>query len=118
MSQHKSKEFKALEREWYQKLKDNDFEDIEDLRNEKRLLKCWHSFQYQRISKVKWEAIKIYYEKAAELLLTYVFTTERHKMIWEMHCQGMTCREISDQLLGCPKSTVSWTIIKIAKEIK
>lgn len=91
-------EFKALQAEWYGRLKDAGFNDIEDAKRERAPLKCWHDKRFKKISDVKIETSRSYYDRAADLLHRCQFKTPTHRRIWELHCQGLPNRKIAEEL--------------------
>jgi len=109
----RDKDLKDLQSIWYKKLKDNGFNDIEDTSTEGRLLKSWHSFRYKED-----EEKTVYYEKAHDILNSHHFKKEEYRAIWEMHCEGLSEREISERLKSFKKSWVHTIIARTAKLIK
>lgn len=103
-----SKEFKQLRKVWYEKLKQEGFEDIEkndfELRHPTRAL--------PRDA----ESIAIYYKKARALLEQFPFESKRNKVIWFLHSDGVEGSEIA-HLLNTSTSTVSRVIEEYQKVI-
>lgn len=89
----KSKEFKSLQREWYKKLKDDNFKDIED--QEVDRLKVWHSYDFTRKNKQEFEAREEYFSLCLEFSREYKFESESDRKVWEYHSEGYSIREIS-----------------------
>jgi len=119
-----SPEFKAMEQEWYQKLKEDGFEDIEDTSRKDMPLKTWHSIKFKlKDSKTRMHK-QTYYEDAKELLLTYKFKNETHKTIWSLHCEGLSSRDIEVKLAVLAElkrikyRAIAYFINEIAKTIK
>ena len=79
-----------LRNEWYAKLKDEGFVDIEkaQLEDYGSDLKRYNSTQNFKEAQVE------YYERAKEFLLNYEFPNESEKIVWELHSQGMTERKM------------------------
>lgn len=79
-----------LRNEWYLKLKEDGFIDIEKAQSEEygSDLKRYNSTQNFKEAQVE------YYEKAKEFLLNYEFPNDGEKLVWELHSQGMTERKI------------------------
>lgn len=113
---------KKLEREWYQKLKDEGFVDIEDHTREARPLKSWHNHRFKRINPQKRAALEIYYNQARALLFTYEFLNPTVRKIWELHCQGFSKRQIAvlieNETKRYKRESIGLIIVKIAREIK
>ena len=118
LSRH-SEEFKELEKVWYEKLKEEGFEDIENLSVESRTLKTWSNrFHIDKKYQADLEiAQQIYYEQARALIETETFYNEGWKKIWELHSEGMPEREIA-KLVPYKKSMVHYVIHKTSKRIK
>lgn len=89
------KKLKQLQREWYAKLKDSGFDDIE---YEGHSIKEWSS-RFQRKTKLQGkdsiEAIEEYHRLAEHFLNDYDFASELEKVIWEYHANGLHHGEIS-----------------------
>lgn len=112
------KEFKTLEKYWYKLLEYSGWQDCEDTNNDSRPLKSWHSLKYQAQDPVRVEALKIYYEKAQDLLNTYPFHNLTHRKIWELHCEGIDEREIAYRIKVLKKSMVHLIIANLARRIR
>lgn len=89
-----SKSLEELKREWYQKLSDTGFIDAEDTTHPDQPLKTWHSFKWRKSETHKNNSARDYYLKAMELIETYRFDNNTHKVIWELHCEGLSKRKI------------------------
>lgn len=94
-----SKHLSTIEREWYSKLKESGFTDIENYNHPNRPLTSWHGFKWANILKDEKEEIEAYYSKARALLHTYKFDSETHKIIWELHSEGLSKRQIERKLI-------------------
>lgn len=114
----KRQDIPTLEAIWYEKLKQSGFDDIEDLSTSHRRLKSWDSFKCQNIDPNRIEVVKLYFEKATDLLNENNFENWEYREIWKLHCDGLSEREIAVQFPKYPKSTVHWVIRKIRKDIK
>lgn len=110
MAKGKMKNFASLKLEWYQRLKDDGFRDLESARGhlkadvDKRTL--------NRAMQDK-EPRETYFD----LALTYLgFLLEgtRDWNIWFLHCEGKSNRTIG-RILGMPNQTVDFRIKKIKK---
>jgi hypothetical protein len=118
LSPFRREEFKQLEREWYQKLKDVGFHDIEDTQGESRFLKSWHSTKCQEMKPVIIEQIKIYYKEGVQLLDDYPFDNPVHRRIWKLHTRGLSIRQIARKVKRLKKSMIHLIISKIAEQIR
>lgn len=118
MSQN-NEDLKKLQTEWYKKIKDEGFKDIEQ--DEDRL-KFWSSSFFKHKAKEKpgfQEAKEEYYRVAGHFLHEYEFTDDREKAVWELHADGVIIVEIVSQLkkrgFKVYKSLVQTIISKLAK---
>lgn len=119
-----SKAFKRLRDEWYQKLKENGFTDIEDTRSAVERLKTWDSsyFADKRRPLIVRQAQEEYYYEATHLLATHKeeFTPVTFE-VWRLHADGLSCRTIAQALNQCGiktnKDFINKTINKIKKLI-
>lgn len=122
-----SKDFKKLQKEWYEKIKKEGFVDAEDTENPHRPLKSWHSFKFyapdknQKLYFISMDSAEEYYKRARHLLVDYKFDKEIHKRIWTLHSEGWSTRQIEKKISRFDKSykrsQISNIINKIAKEI-
>lgn len=99
MSQFKNPEFRKLQRDWYKKLKEDGFEDIEDTNSKEEFLKEWHSSSFQLShDPATFEAKQEYFYLATKFLSSYQFPTEVERIIWTLHAEGKSLREIAVDL--------------------
>ena len=110
----KEPQFKQIEAHWYKKLKDEGFEDIENVKDKDRPLVEWHSFKFTsestQIRKIRRTPYQIQIDLFAnhpeleEILKIFVnhgnslFDEVGIKQIWDMHRQGITQREIAKEM--------------------
>lgn len=96
---NRSREFKALQKAWYGKLRDSGFEDIEDTDSQEEYLKNWHSQYFiVRHSPQDLDATAEYYRMADAFLHRYTFDKPMDKKIWAMHAAGASLRTIAKAL--------------------
>lgn len=93
MSQLKTKEFKKLQRKWYAKAKASGFQDIE--RNEDELHSLTSYAGNNRYNPPRREAWTEYYRLAGQFLNEWKFESASERLIWELHAEGYTIREIA-----------------------
>lgn len=86
------KDCDALQASVYRELKQEGFEDIED--GPDGILKSWHSFKFPAVSLERHEAHRKYFDGASALLETHQFGRPVERAIWELHCKGVSHREI------------------------
>ena len=92
-------EFFSLQRKWYEKLKKKGFIDIEKTQKNKAFLTQYHShyfFRHHQPEEI--ESTQAYYRMCYEFYWHYHgFKTKREKMIWWLHSEGHSNREIIEQ---------------------
>lgn len=115
-------ECKAIQAEYYQKLKEDQFEDIEDTERIDRPLNSWHKVKMGPLDSLQVESRTLYYQRAAQLLYTFDFKKPVHRYIWFLHCEGHSKRKIEKALAGSEfkklkREAILNIIKKIAKEI-
>lgn len=95
----KNKDLRDLKIEWYKKLKDDGFEDIESSPDNPDNFKQWaaHRFtsaQNNGLSRAdvlfRGQIKENYYRLAGHLLYEYPFENETDRLIWELHADGHT----------------------------
>jgi hypothetical protein len=114
-----SDDYKRLRAEWYGKLKDLGFQDIEQ---DDDKLKAWHSLRflgYNRANVQNQQATHDYYYYANQFLHSYKFPKKIHKLIWEQHTRCIGPKRIAE-LLNKDKAYDTdhnevWKIIKYYK---
>ncbi len=92
----KSKDFQALQKTWYKKLKQEGFEDIEQADGH---LKLWSAYYFRSKYKTDGDVLfqqakEEYYRLARQFLHEKSFEDIRTKRIWELHSEGMSIRNI------------------------
>jgi len=93
-----SKEFKDLQKEWYQKLADTGFVDLEQHELHSRRYRSSGVKKYGKYSQ-EWNDSKAeYYNLAGKFLNEYRFRNRIQKVIWEYHTNGISTRDIADIL--------------------
>lgn len=110
-----TQKFKALAKLWDKKLIKSGHEEIEDFSLPDAPLIRWHKMDFGRIDPDTMRATMTYYDKARSIVHTYNFKNPTHKLIWELHAEGKTCRGIADQI-NKPKYRKS-NIFNIIKKI-
>lgn len=119
----KVKDFASLQKEWYGKLKNSGFEDIETTDGR---LKEYSSTLLANPHKVLtqnggWQAKEEYYRMAGHFLLEHKFETKLKKVMWEYHSNGISVEDIAKTLnkTGVVKTnrTSVWQIIKDLRTI-
>lgn len=120
----KSKEFNDLQAKWYKKLKDSGFEDAEQ---DPETLKQWtrSKFAPQQnngaaldVVMAKNRSKQEYYRLAGHFLYDFNFTSELHRLIWELHSDGLSHRDISDKLKENGIKKARTQVLDIIHELK
>lgn len=86
-------EFDKLQEEWYRKLRESGFNDIE---SDEFNLKIWSDrFIQQHADPVLWQAKEEYYRLAERFLNEHKFESNLDKVIWEYHANALSARSIA-----------------------
>lgn len=109
-------ELRTLRKTWYQKLKGEGFEDIED--DHGNLLNYHFNICKMRYHPVSYEAKLYYYQEAGTLLHTHSFKSIEEREIWKLHSEGLPVRKIADRIKIYKKSWVHYIVCQIRKNIK
>lgn len=87
-----SKDLKKLQKLWYDKLKKEGFDDIEQDEN---YLKRWDSHWFNsQYSPEYFQNKAEYYRAAGKFLYEHQFKSELERQIWAKHAEGLTIRDI------------------------
>lgn len=93
------REFIAVRDEWYNKLKQEGFKDIENNHEENSYLHVWEKHYFTNVCKPeKIDENKSYYEAASDFLNSHPFTTDEEKTVWELHADGLSLRQTAKKL--------------------
>lgn len=94
------KDLADLQREWYQKLKDDGFKDIEyfDANMNPQDMMYREATKFAVASIDTFTSTEQYYIEARQFLHSYSFSTDIDKQIWELHSDGVSYRKIAIQL--------------------
>jgi hypothetical protein len=92
--------FKALQKAWYKKLRDEGFDDIEQ---DEENLKVWHSHFFanrlkNRHTQSSWASKEEYFRVAGQFLHDHEFLDPLDKAVWELHANGLPVTKIVDEL--------------------
>lgn len=88
-----SKEFLALQRKWYKKAEKSGFEDIEQPDEN---LKIW-SYRFVKACEndpTLHQSKEEYYRLAGSFLHEHLFKDQKSRLIWQMHSEGVSIRNI------------------------
>lgn len=109
----KQRQLIELTQQWYQKLKDEGFEDIEESfqYHSRYFIQAFTERRHTSDSRLS------YHERAMSFLDLYEFESEQERDVWEMHTMGHSQREIVKRL-SLSKGTVYRTILKLTNIMK
>lgn len=112
-------DFKKLQTEWYKKLEDSGFQDVEQ---DESTLKEWSlQFLRDRTTRLR-ESREPYFRLAGHFLHDYQFETDRDRIIWEYHSEGLKVEEIVDTLkkvnLPLSRTRVYHTISRLSEAMR
>lgn len=123
-----SKEFNELKNDWYEKLKETGFKDIETSypKSDHAFLKTWDSLYFQNKSHGFKDAAYFkfkadYFYNATHFLHSAEFTQVIERNIWALHADGWGVREIARKIneaqVGARALTRDkvWRILKLLK---
>lgn len=118
MSNPKNKSYEELRDEWYAKLKDGGFQDIEDKQG--RILE-WSSRFNAKHDQVDMDAKLAYAQMADRFLDEYKFDTDLEKTIWAYHANAISVRDIAVMLqkvgINYHKDKVHGVVKKLKKSM-
>lgn len=95
-----------MQREWYDRLKAEGFDDIEYADGSLRVA-CREN---RGIDPLEYESTVEYYSRAAEFLDTWEWPSPVHREVWRMHSEGATLREIG----SAHGRSVEWARLRVA----
>jgi hypothetical protein len=97
MKQYRTKAFLDLRDEWYERLRAEGFEDIENTKTHTPILKQYHAAYFSsRYSAEEFQEILSYYETAQSLSLKGESFLDAQ--VWRYHSQGMLQPEIGKRV--------------------
>lgn len=90
----------AAQKEWYKKLKDSGFNDIEYFDNdmEPRDMMYRESIKFGLTNQNKFDSIEQYYIDARSFLLSHNFKSAFDRKVWEHHAEGDSYRKTANAL--------------------
>lgn len=107
--------FDQLQAEWYEKLKQDGFKDVEH----KGLLKTWDHFYFQeRYTPDTFHTREAYYTLAQEFLNDHPFESTMDRLIWEKHTAGLSVRETVTALTKDGVKTYRDRVHKVVTALK
>lgn len=110
-----SNEFKKLQADWYKKIKDKGFNDIEQ---EDGMLKSWHSSLFSKnYNVITHEAKEEYYRLAGIFLQHNKFKDAKERYIWERHSSGVSIRNIVKELKAKKIKAYKVLVLKIIQRL-
>lgn len=88
-----NKEFKKLESIWYAKAARSGFRDIENKSGRMDTDKALNNI-VTKYTQTTYKAKEDYYRLAGQFLNDYAFKTKLERLVWEMHSEGVSIRNI------------------------
>ncbi len=114
-SPFKSKEFLKLQKTWEKKLSDSGLENIEQADGN---LKIWtSSFFRSRYNPTLWKAKEDYYRLAGQFLNDHKFESTVEKLIWQLHSEAVSIRNIYLELKRLKKKIAKDKIHNIIRKL-
>lgn len=86
-------EFRTLQQQWYKKLEEDGFKDIEQ---EDGRLRSWASWFQTHYTAEGYALKENYYYLATNFLGEYTFPSDFYRRIWGLHCEGYSTRRITN----------------------
>lgn len=115
-------DFAKLQAKWYKKAKAAGFEDIE---GSESYLKIYSTRLFHRHDRDagKIQAKAEYYRLATHFLHDHKFESERDKLIWEYHSNGLSAKDISEilkkvKVSNIKRSAITNVITKLSDAMK
>ena len=111
-----NQKLKDLQSKWYKKLAKDGFVDIEDTSRDIPVLKKWSADIFRGKTQGEIDSRLEYYRSARALIYIYEFNSELDKIIWTLHAEGMSQRDIAEKLKrrkGCGKTSIDKIIRRI-----
>lgn len=116
----KTQSFKALQKEWYQRLKDDGFQDAEEVVDGKSVLKQIASHVYRNHGLFEIENKEAYYQFISQKVQETVFAKSVDRIIMSRHAEGRLRKHIVEELeeIGEPRcrNTITFRIRKYEME--
>lgn len=117
------KTYDELKIEWYDKLKNCGFEDIEQPDG---MLKRWSSsvFNDRRLGytyeerRAYYDSVAEYYRLAGQLLHTYKFSNGLERLVWKLHCEGRGQNHIIAECRDKGHNIYSNRITKVLRKLR
>lgn len=122
----KTKEFKDLEKEWYDKLAKDGFKDLERQdrvgKKEERLKNGSVEIIQDRYTLEQFKIKEEYYRVAGQFLHNNKFKCSLDRLVWSLHSEGMSIRNIIKKLKKkgrtAYKDLIHGIIKRLADEMK
>jgi hypothetical protein len=116
-------DFKQIQDEWYKKLKDEGFVDIE---NSVTLADGKKGYEntgragpnLKNKTSEQFEAVLLYYQNCRSFLTCYNFDSDLDRTIWELYSEGVPYRDISKELIKNNIKLNKDSVSKIVKRLE
>lgn len=119
-SPFKTNSFKKLFERWNKKLEKSGHKDIENFALPEPALKKWEKIMFINFDTSSIISTEEYFSMAQDFLNNNKFHSKIHEKIWELHCEGLSVRQIENKIKkkGFKKSTISNIIINYRRELR
>lgn len=96
---YKTKQFRKLQNTWYKKLAKSGFKDIEETGHDDPFLKRWHKHDIATAYESgRAQETEKYFRVCRQFLNQHNFDTGTEKLIWALHSEGKSVREIAKEV--------------------
>lgn len=113
---YSSKEFLALKKEWYEKLRLSGFKDQEFHYRDGNTTFALVSESFSSLRAAYKPQTVFYFQKAGWYLYHGWFYNHREQKIWQGHCEGRTHREMAEEL-GMKRQNVTVIVKRVRKRM-
>lgn len=110
------KELIALQKEWYKKLKEDGFQDIEyfDSNMEAKDMMYREATKFAIASVDTFTSTEQYYIEARQFLHSHSFLSNRDKIVWTNYTDGLSYRKIGE-IVGLSAASIMSIVKRIEK---
>lgn len=114
---HQTKEFKELDKVWKKRLEESGFQEQEA--NDTQLKSQYSAHYFTSTNSVGGaEAKEMYYRLAGQFLYSHTFSSVKERLIWQLHSEGMSIRNVVHRLRELGLSSGNSNRGRIPKELK
>lgn len=122
MSRKPKNAYEKLRDKWYKKLKTTKSEQypdgFKDIEHSEEMLTEYSSVYFKKHSYEEVEEKQRYHDMAVSFLEQYKFTSDRDKVIWEYHTNGISARDITKLFKKVKIQTNKTTVNQVINRLK